>query len=261
MKRPLPNPPLDCRRTGEKGTLQLRHTAQVSQSWLPPESSKTQHEQKQHEQQQHEQQKNKQQKNKHQQHEQQQHEQKQHEQQQHEQQQHEQQQHEQQQHEQQQHEQQQNVRHERTSIWRAVFRSIRKEDTLLDPVDLTVRTSILGDFLRLCRLSSLYTVTQVADDAEEEKILDILEKCASFETGLNRHRVMFCDTCHGAVSMIRQLQPQMHIEDNGWITTQLEGKVPRVCPAKEESPSNSLFPMCCLRLLQNYLAMIQAMTS
>ncbi|XP_026190508.1 peroxisome biogenesis protein 22 [Cyclospora cayetanensis] len=111
--------------------------------------------------------------------------------------------------------------------------SINLKGTLLDPVDLTVRTSILGDFLRLCRLSSLYTVTQVADDAEEEKILDILEKCASFETGLNRHRVMFCDTCHGAVSMIRQLQPQMHIEDNGWITTQLEGKVPRVCPAKE----------------------------
>ncbi|CDJ43984.1 hypothetical protein ETH_00004475 [Eimeria tenella] len=44
---------------------------------------------------------------------------------------------------------------------------------------------------------------------------------------------MFCDTSPGAVAMVRQLQPHLHIETDAWVSEQLKGKIADVRTAKE----------------------------
>ncbi|CDI80775.1 hypothetical protein, conserved [Eimeria acervulina] len=73
----------------------------------------------------------------------------------------------------------------------------------------------------------------VDSDAEEKLVLNLLEECGAFSAGLAKHRVMFCSTQNGAVAMIRQLQPHVHIEDDAFIAEQLNGKVRAVCSPQD----------------------------
>ncbi|KAL8454365.1 hypothetical protein Emag_001468 [Eimeria magna] len=125
--------------------------------------------------------------------------------------------------------------------------SVNLKGTLVDSKDLTLRRSEIESFLCLCRLCSLYTVTQVADDHEEAELLTSLEECGAFDRGLQRHRVMFCDSLPGAVAMVRQLQPLLHIEDDSWVAEQLNSKVANVCMASDG--------------LQHCLAAVEALAS
>ncbi|CDJ44429.1 Conserved Plasmodium protein, related, partial [Eimeria tenella] len=90
--------------------------------------------------------------------------------------------------------------------------SLNLKGTLLNPSDLKVRASEVEAFLKLCETFAVYTVTQVADDAEEGAIREALNECGALDRGLKEHRIMFCDTSPGAVAMVRQLQPHLHIE-------------------------------------------------
>ncbi|KAL8273236.1 hypothetical protein Esti_002852 [Eimeria stiedai] len=111
--------------------------------------------------------------------------------------------------------------------------SLNLKGTLVDSKDLTLRRSEAETFLHLCGLCSLYTITQVADDNEEAELLSVLDECGAFDAGLQRHRVMFCDSLPGAVAMVRQLQPLIHIEDDSWVAEQLNSKVANVCMASD----------------------------
>ncbi|KAL8432676.1 hypothetical protein Efla_001071 [Eimeria flavescens] len=120
-----------------------------------------------------------------------------------------------------------------TTKRRSPIVSLNLKGTLVDPASLTLKQSEVEPFLRLCRLSSLFTITQVTGDQEEATLLSRLKECGAYEAGLQRHRVMFCDSLPGAVSMVRQLQPLIHVEEDSWVTEQLNSKIASVFSARE----------------------------
>merc|ERR1712039_475201 len=83
-------------------------------------------------------------------------------------------------------------------------------------------------FLQLCSATDLFTVTHVCEDAQEAEALKTLETIGAFDAGLRRHRVMFASTADGVVSMIRQLQPAVHIEASSTVAENLTGKIDEV---------------------------------
>ncbi|CAK9006103.1 unnamed protein product [Durusdinium trenchii] len=83
----------------------------------------------------------------------------------------------------------------------------------------------LSAFLALCRGCEVFTF---AAEATEEETLELLSSAGAFDAGLQRHRVMFSSTLAGRGSMVRQLQPLLHLETSQEVVETLQGKVPEV---------------------------------
>mmetsp|Transcript_35818 Transcript_35818/g.82212 ORF Transcript_35818/g.82212 Transcript_35818/m.82212 type:complete len:185 (+) Transcript_35818:50-604(+) len=86
----------------------------------------------------------------------------------------------------------------------------------------------VSSFIQLCASCEVFALAVAEDDAREREILKLLESVGAFDAGLQRHRVMFSSTDAGRASMVRQLQPAVHIEADSEIAAALEGKVPEV---------------------------------
>ncbi|KAF8822579.1 hypothetical protein IE077_003427 [Cardiosporidium cionae] len=108
----------------------------------------------------------------------------------------------------------------------------KKEITLVDESSTA--------FLRLCSLTELYVFTEVTSCEEEAIVLSILKGLNAFESGLKPHRLMFSSTSEGRVSMVRQLQPLLHIDCNYSVTKALSGKVQQVVLVKLERETSVL---------------------
>jgi len=89
-------------------------------------------------------------------------------------------------------------------------------------------TESIDSFLTLCKVSHLCTVTTVQDDADENDVLLKLQQMGAFAAGLARHRVLFCSTTAGRASMVRQMQPTLHIESESEVVDVLTSRVPNV---------------------------------
>lgn len=83
-------------------------------------------------------------------------------------------------------------------------------------------------FLRLCGSSELFTIAQADSDAREAEVRAVLESIGAFGAGLKPHRVMFSSSLEGRASMVRQLQPALHLDAAKSVTDALEGKVTQV---------------------------------
>ncbi|CAK0811739.1 unnamed protein product [Prorocentrum cordatum] len=59
-------------------------------------------------------------------------------------------------------------------------------------------------------------------------VLAALEAMGAFGAGLRRHRAMFSSTAEGRGSMVRQLQPALHLEGHSEVVGALKGKTPNV---------------------------------
>eukprot|EP00435_Cladocopium_sp_Y103_P045557 s1891_g13.t1 len=86
-------------------------------------------------------------------------------------------------------------------------------------------------FLELCRLCEVYTFSLEVDGEAtkcEQRTLELLASIGAFEAGLKRHRVMFSSTLAGRGSMVRQLQPSVHLDSEKEVVDTLLGKVNEV---------------------------------
>eukprot|EP00439_Symbiodinium_sp_Y106_P054811 s5239_g7.t1 len=86
----------------------------------------------------------------------------------------------------------------------------------------------VANFLELCQSCEVFPIALADSDAKEEEVSQSLEAFGAFATGLRRHRLMFSSTCEGRASMVRQLQPELHLEAAPEVAEALLGKVPEV---------------------------------
>ncbi|ORM40136.1 Peroxisome biogenesis protein 22 [Babesia sp. Xinjiang] len=102
---------------------------------------------------------------------------------------------------------------------------------------------VVDNVLPLAELANkcnLYLFVQVTDESDIAVVLQGLEKAESFTGELKKHRVLFSGTSAGRASMVRQLQPQLHLETDPTVFQTVSGKVPNVLQfavVKEESTS------------------------
>ncbi|KAF7458060.1 putative transmembrane protein [Cryptosporidium felis] len=90
------------------------------------------------------------------------------------------------------------------------------------------KIKVLNSLIKLSRLTGLFLFIQVNQTQDEEFITDCLEKNNVFNSGLKKHRVVFCEKKESIPCMARQLQANMHIDTNTENIRALENKVPNV---------------------------------
>ncbi|CXI39135.1 conserved Plasmodium protein, unknown function [Plasmodium berghei] len=88
--------------------------------------------------------------------------------------------------------------------------------------------NVIEPLRKLCSISELFVVAQISNDAQETNIINLLKKIGLFNTGLKEHRLMFCSTSNGRASMIRQLRPLTHVDNDETVIKTLTGKIPNL---------------------------------
>ena len=95
---------------------------------------------------------------------------------------------------------------------------------------LTPSFELISDALEAVKLlvsaTDLYLITVVSSDEEEERARAALQ--AAVQAGVNATKLLFCSTSTGKSSMIRQLEPAMHIDDDGTLLESIQRFVPRL---------------------------------
>ena len=91
-------------------------------------------------------------------------------------------------------------------------KQLKREDT-------RPRISIAGSLIsprelitlsKICKFSRLHLVFKVRNNDEETQIKEMLKDIGV----LNQNRILFCETDIGYKAILRQLNPQLHIEEN-----------------------------------------------
>ncbi|CZT99142.1 hypothetical protein PFAG_03605 [Plasmodium falciparum Santa Lucia] len=81
---------------------------------------------------------------------------------------------------------------------------------------------------KLSSISELFVIAQISNDVQEKNIIDLFKKLGLFDKGLKEHRLMFCNTSNGRASMIRQLSPLTHVDNDETVIKTLTGKIPNL---------------------------------
>lgn len=122
------------------------------------------------------------------------------------------------------------------------------------PPRLSVIQSALPALCELARCSDLYLVTQVSSDAGEEAVRRALSDAGIIDSGLNPHKILFCETEMGRGSIVRQLEPAMHVDTSTAVSDALRPFVPSVLLV--QTPQNSVNP-CSVPTTQSIAAFFE----
>lgn len=79
----------------------------------------------------------------------------------------------------------------------------------------TVRQAAVSILHGLAANASVYLITHVIDDIGEATVRGALENAGLVGPNpgqIKPHRVLFCSTLEGKVSIVRQLEPDLHID-------------------------------------------------
>ncbi|KAL6782272.1 hypothetical protein ACKKBG_A06185 [Auxenochlorella protothecoides x Auxenochlorella symbiontica] len=93
----------------------------------------------------------------------------------------------------------------------------------------SVMPSMIPLVLELARRVNLYALAHVASDVGEATVRGALEHAGLLGPNhgqLPPHRLLFCGTREGKASMVRQLEPQLHIDADAETVRQLQRFVP-----------------------------------
>ena len=114
----------------------------------------------------------------------------------------------------------------------APSKSPKKEDT-------RPRISITGNLIspssiftlsKISKISRLHLVFNVKNNQEEEEIKSMLKEV----TNLSPHRILFCETEIGYKAIIRQLAPQLHIEESLRLAQEMSGYLNAIALVSDE---------------------------
>ena len=78
-----------------------------------------------------------------------------------------------------------------------------------------VRQQAVPLVLELAKSANVFLITHVIDDVGEATVRGALEDVGlvgSSEGQIKPHRLVFCSTLEGKVSIVRQLEPELHID-------------------------------------------------
>ncbi|KAH7650506.1 putative conserved with possible signal peptide [Cryptosporidium bovis] len=93
-------------------------------------------------------------------------------------------------------------------------------------IDSILKNKFMDSLLKLSKLTDLYLFVQVDNDDDEKHIMEILENNGIFDSGLKKHKVLFCEKLETIPSFARQLQANMHIDTSDENILKLKDKVP-----------------------------------
>lgn len=79
---------------------------------------------------------------------------------------------------------------------------------------------------QLASLCDVYLITVVKDDEDEDKARAALQTFVN--VGVNASKLLFCSTATGKSSMVRQLEPTMHIDTDKSILDGLQRYIARL---------------------------------
>ncbi|VWU49479.1 conserved protein, unknown function [Hepatocystis sp. ex Piliocolobus tephrosceles] len=100
---------------------------------------------------------------------------------------------------------------------------LKISDTKIKIVD-----NVIEPFTKLCSISEFFVIAQVSNDTQEKNVIEFFKTSGLFEKGLKEHRIMFCSTSNGRASMVRQLHPFTHVDNDENVIKILTGKIPNV---------------------------------
>lgn len=87
---------------------------------------------------------------------------------------------------------------------------------------LSVRAAAVGYLKRFAKVADLYFIVWVESDGGEGEVRDALREAGVFGAGLDERKVVFCETEGGRVSVVRQLEPQLHIDGREGVVVALQ---------------------------------------
>lgn len=77
-----------------------------------------------------------------------------------------------------------------------------------------LRSSIRAGLKRLAKLFDVYFIVRIDNDEAEGEVMNALTEAGMFESNLlDKRKVLFCETDVGRVSVARQLEPHLHIDE------------------------------------------------
>lgn len=103
----------------------------------------------------------------------------------------------------------------------------RRVSTSLDKPLLVDPDKVLG-LMQLISLFEVFLIIRVKSDEEEVHCKNALQVTGVFEAGLHPAKVLFCETLQGTTAIVRQLEPQMHIDSNPTVIVDLERFIQRL---------------------------------
>eukprot|EP00168_Porphyra_purpurea_P011589 TRINITY_DN2945_c0_g1_i5.p1 TRINITY_DN2945_c0_g1~~TRINITY_DN2945_c0_g1_i5.p1 ORF type:complete len:262 (+),score=34.41 TRINITY_DN2945_c0_g1_i5:818-1603(+) len=96
------------------------------------------------------------------------------------------------------------------------------------PMRLTLRPEVVPALCALASTVELYLLTRVSSDEGETEVVSALVDSGVIAAGMNVHKALFCETVEGRVSMVRQLEPQLALDEAPGVVNALGRFVKRV---------------------------------
>ncbi|KAJ3433993.1 peroxisome biogenesis protein [Anaeramoeba flamelloides] len=93
----------------------------------------------------------------------------------------------------------------------------------------------------LASVSDLYLITTLPKGQEDLQkfVMIAFENISLFDRGFKKIKCLFCTTVEGNSSMVRQLEPQLHIETNSKLAITLKKFLPRIVSISSKTNGSS----------------------
>lgn len=92
----------------------------------------------------------------------------------------------------------------------------------------------------IARMADTYLLAQVSDDIGQAVVLGALEAADLIGTASGQvkpHRILFCSTVEGKNAIVRQLEPELHVDAHGATIDDLKRFVPQLLHVSSGTPS------------------------
>ena len=91
-----------------------------------------------------------------------------------------------------------------------------------------VRPDLVSTARSFARAFDLYLVVHVESDDAEAAVRDAVQAAGLFDAGLDERKLLFCETDLGKVSIARQLETHLHVDESVAVVAALQRFVPYV---------------------------------
>ncbi|KAJ8903757.1 hypothetical protein NDN08_000292 [Rhodosorus marinus] len=116
------------------------------------------------------------------------------------------------------------------------------DSTLRSQKKLFLNPECVPWLVHLATNSDLYLIVYVEDDEAEAMVRKALEEAELYECGLNPFKVVFCETIPGRISAVRQIEPQLHVDSDRDVISDLSRFIPAVAHVNQNMSSSSCEP-------------------
>lgn len=106
----------------------------------------------------------------------------------------------------------------------------------------TIRPEVLKVLQEMSRVSDVYLIAHVEDDLGEAVVTGALEASGILGSGpahIQQHHVLCCSTLEGKVPIVRQLEPELHVDGHPASVDELKRFLPRLLLIREEGMAAS----------------------